>query len=112
MRRIEEIDGEARRVNEAKPFASHDDGRLLSDTVALADGLSIMKLKLPARTGAPVPASPPSPPFSERLAAMMANVPARAISPEQINARNAVLMREQNEFVSRLVADQHNFRAR
>jgi hypothetical protein len=67
MRRIEEVDGEARRVNEAKPFASHDDGRLLSDTVALADGLSIMNLKLPARTGASVPAAPPSPPFLVQL---------------------------------------------
>jgi hypothetical protein len=112
MRRIVEVDGEARRVNEAKPFSSHDGGRLLSDRVALADGLSIMNLKLPARTGAAVPASPPSPPFSVQLAAVMANVPARAISPEQINSRNADVMREQNEFVSRFVADQINFRSR
>jgi hypothetical protein len=112
MRRIVEVEGEARRVNEAKPFSSHDGGRLLSDRVALADGLSIMNLKLPARTGAAVPASPPSPPFSVQLAAVMANVPSRAISPEQINSRNADVMREQNEFVSRFVADQINFRSR
>jgi hypothetical protein len=57
-------------------------------------------------------AAAPSPPFSVQLAAVMANVPARAISPEQINARNAVVMREQNEFVSRFVANQLDFRYR
>jgi hypothetical protein len=112
MRRIEEVDGEARRVNEAKPFTSHDDGRLLSDTVARADGLSIMNLKLPARTGASVPASPPSPPFSVQLAEMMAAIPGRAIGPEQINARNAALLRKDNEVIARYVAQQHDHRPR
>ena len=36
MRRIEEVDGEARRVNEAKPSTSHDDGRPQSDTESVA----------------------------------------------------------------------------
>jgi hypothetical protein len=112
MRRIEEVDGEARRVNEAKPFTSHEDGCPLSDTVARADGLSIMNLKLPARTGASVPASPPSPLLSVQLAAMMAAIPMPAIGPEQINARNAALMREENQVFSRYVADQLNHRAR
>jgi hypothetical protein len=106
MRRIEEVDGEARRVNEAKPFASRDDSRLLSDTVAPAGGLSM------ARTSASVPASPPSPPLSVQLAAIMASIPMPAIGPEQIKARNAALMREQNEVFSRYVADQLNHRAR
>jgi hypothetical protein len=78
MRRIEEVDGEARRVNEAKPFASHDDSRLLSDTVAPAGGLS---------TGASVPASPPSPPLSVQLAAIMASIPMPAIGPPSRSKR-------------------------
>jgi hypothetical protein len=97
LRRIEEVDGEARRVNDGKPFTLHDDGRLLGDTesVARAGGLSIRDLDLPARTGNSVPVSPPSPPFSVRLAAFMATIPPPAIGPEQINARNAALLREE-----------------
>jgi hypothetical protein len=42
----------------------------------------------------------------------MAAIPMHAIGPEQINARNTALMREQNEVFSRYVADQLDHRAR
>jgi hypothetical protein len=62
MHRIEDVDGEARRINDAKPFAPHNDCRLLGNTesVARASGLSTMKyLNLPAWEGNSPPASPP-----------------------------------------------------
>jgi ParB family chromosome partitioning protein len=110
LRRIEQVDGEARRVNDAKPLTSHGDGRLLGDmeSIARTGGLSIIK----RLEGDSVSVSPPSPPLSVQLAAIMAAIPMPAIGPEQINARNAALMREENEVISRYVADQLNRRAR
>jgi hypothetical protein len=43
------------------------------------------------------PVSPPSLPLSVQLAAVMAAVPPPAIGPEQINARNAALLRQEND---------------
>jgi hypothetical protein len=62
LHRIEDVDEEARRVNDAKPFTSNGDGRLLGNTesVARASGLSSMKyLNLPAWEGNSPPAWPP-----------------------------------------------------
>jgi hypothetical protein len=62
VHRIEDVDGEARRINDAKPFAPHGDCRLLGNTesVARASGLSTMKyLNLPAWEGNSPPAWPP-----------------------------------------------------
>ncbi|HLN48684.1 MAG TPA: hypothetical protein VK251_04180 [Steroidobacteraceae bacterium] len=88
---------EARRVNEAKPFTSREDGRLLRDTVARADALSIMNLKLPARTGPSVPASPPSPLFGSYTHAR--HRPRADQSAAQLNhrAREAAGARAQEE---------------
>jgi hypothetical protein len=58
------------------------------------------------------PVSPPSTPFSVELAALMAAIPARAIGPEQINARNAALLSQENEVIARHVAHQLDHRAR
>jgi hypothetical protein len=62
VHRIEDVDAEARRINDAKPFAPDSDCRLLGNTesVVRASGLSTMKyLNLPAWEGTSRPASPP-----------------------------------------------------
>ena len=62
VHRIEDVDGEACRINDAKPFAPHGDCRLLGNTelVARASGLSTMKyLNLPAWERNSPPARPP-----------------------------------------------------
>jgi hypothetical protein len=50
------------------------------------------------------PVSPPSPPLSVQPAACVAAVPPPAIGPEQINARMAVLPRQENEVIARHAA--------
>jgi hypothetical protein len=58
------------------------------------------------------PVSPPSPPLSVQLAAMVAAIPGPAIGPEQINARMAALLREENEIIAREAARQRDWQAR
>jgi ParB-like chromosome segregation protein Spo0J len=70
--RIEDVDEEARRVNDAKPSTSHGDGRVLSNTesVARSAGLSITKdLRLPAWRGNSIPALAQQQPLSVQIAA-------------------------------------------
>jgi hypothetical protein len=101
--RIEGVDREALRVNEAKPFLSDDDGRLLGDTesVARAAGLSIMKdLELVASTRDAGTLSLPSQPFAVQVAMNMAAITAPVTSPDQIAARNAALLRKDTERIS------------
>jgi hypothetical protein len=101
--RIEGVDREALRVNEAKPFLSDDDGRLLGDTesVARAAGLSIMKdLELPASTRDAGTLSLPSQPFAVQVAMNMAAITAPVTSPDQVAARNAALLRNDTEWIS------------
>jgi ParB family chromosome partitioning protein len=73
--RIEDVDGEARRVNDAKPATSHCDGRLLGNTESVArapGGLSIVKdLKLPAWEDNSIPAWPPQTLLPLQIAASM-----------------------------------------
>jgi hypothetical protein len=75
LHRIEDVDGEARRVNDAKPATSHGDGRLLGNTESIArapGGLSIVKdLKLPAWEGDSIPAWPPQQLLPLQIAASM-----------------------------------------
>jgi hypothetical protein len=58
------------------------------------------------------PVSPPSPPLSVQLAAMVAAIPPPAIGPEEINARNAALLRQENEVIARYAARQREWQAR
>jgi ParB family chromosome partitioning protein len=51
-------------------------------------------------------------PFSVQVAAIMARIPAFAVGPEQIAARKAALLREENESIARLAAQQRDWRAR
>jgi hypothetical protein len=70
--RIEDVDGEARRVNDAKPATSHCDGRLLGNTESVArapGGLSIVKD--PAWEGNSIPAWPPQTLLPLQIAASM-----------------------------------------
>ena len=102
-RRIEGVDREARGVNEAKPFVSGDDGRLLGDTdsVARAVGLSIMKgLELPGWTRDAGISPAPSQPFATHVAMNMAAIPAPHTSPEQVAARHAALLRKDTELIN------------
>jgi ParB-like chromosome segregation protein Spo0J len=72
--RIEEVDQEARRVNEAKPSSLDNNWPLLSNTesVARAAGLSIMaNLELPASERDVRTLSPPSVPFAVQVANMI-----------------------------------------
>jgi hypothetical protein len=75
LHRIEDVDEEARRVNDAKPFTSNGDGRLLGNTESVARapaGLSIVKdLKLPAWEGNSIPAWPPQQLLPLQIAASM-----------------------------------------
>jgi len=75
LHRIEDVDGEARRVNDAKPATSHGDGRLLGNTESVArasGGLSIVKdLKLPDWEGNSIPAWPPQQLLPLQMAASM-----------------------------------------
>jgi hypothetical protein len=58
------------------------------------------------------PVSPPSPPLSVQLAAMVAAIPMPAISPAEINARNATLLRQENEVIAREAVRQRDWQAR
>jgi hypothetical protein len=58
------------------------------------------------------PVSPPSPPLSVQLAEMVAAIPPPAIGPEEINARNAALPRQENEVIARYAARQREWQAR
>jgi hypothetical protein len=101
--RIEELDREACRVNEAKPALSGDDCRLLGDTdsVARAAGLSIMKgLELPACTRDAGTPPAPSQPVATQVATNMAAVPAPHTSPEQVAARHVALLRQDIELLN------------
>jgi ParB family transcriptional regulator, chromosome partitioning protein len=101
--RIKDVDGEARRVNDAKPSTSHGDGRVLSDTesVARTAGLSITKyLGPPAWRGNSIPPLP----LSVQIAANVAAIPGPLTSPEQIAARNATLLREETKRINAYVA--------
>jgi hypothetical protein len=98
LHRIEDVDGEARRVNDAKPFTSHGDGRLLGNTESVArapGGLSIVKdLKLPAWEGNSIPAWPPQQLLPLQIAASMGSQSAA----EELNyaiAREASLRQRQ-----------------
>jgi hypothetical protein len=107
--RIEGVDREARRVNEAKPFLSDGDCRLLGNTesVARTAGLSIMAdLELPGSTRDAGTLSVRSPPFAAELAMTMAAITAPVISPEQVAARNAALLRADTEVINRYVASE------
>jgi hypothetical protein len=58
----------------------------------------------------PVPGDTPV--NSVQLAEIMARIPAFAVGPEQIAARKAALLREENESIARLAAQQRDWRAR
>jgi enoyl-CoA hydratase/carnithine racemase len=62
----------------------------------------------------PVPGDTPvnSVPFSVQVAEIMARIPAFAVGPEQIAARKAALLREENESIARLAAQQRDWHAR
>jgi hypothetical protein len=51
-------------------------------------------------------------PFSLQIAAIMAAIPAYAVGPEQIAARKAALLREENEVIARYTAHQRDCQAR
>jgi ParB family chromosome partitioning protein len=107
--RIEEIDREARRVNEAKPSVG-DDCPLLGNTesFARAAGLSIMTdLELSTSAGEAGTLPPPSEPFAVQVVrSMNLAALAPAINPEQVAARNAAAIRRDTELINRYVADQ------
>ncbi len=106
---FEEIDREARRINEAKPSVD-DDCALLGNTesVARAAGLSIMTdLELSTSAGEAGTLPPPSEPFAVQVVrSMNLAALAPAINPEQVAARNAAAIRRDTELINRFVADQ------
>jgi hypothetical protein len=51
-------------------------------------------------------------PLSVQIAANVARIPAFAVGPEQIAARKAALLREENEGIARYAARQRDWQAR
>jgi hypothetical protein len=107
--RIEEIDRDARRVNEAKPSSLDNDWPLLGNTesVARAAGLSIMAdLELPTSLRDAGTLSPPSEPWAVRAVREMnlAAITAPIISPQEIAAHKAASLRKDTEIINRYVA--------